>query len=213
MEKYKFISINQSKYQTKGENKMTTSLFKKVIATAMALGIAATAFSTHSFANTTSSVSGGQLTGGGVTFAPLSATLNGSKVTASANWTIGDVSDARGTGAGWNVSMSLTQFKEVDGAGAYVTGGKSLATSSLKVLTVPTIAKKDSTSSETTTITPVALNTPLDTGSVVKLLSADADGGMGSYEFGNLGVTLTIPANAYAKTYKTEATVTLNEAP
>lgn len=190
------------------------SLFTKVIAFTAAFGIAATAFSTHSFANTTTSVSGGTLSGGGVTFAPLSATLNGSQVTTSANWTIADLTDARGTGAGWNVSMSLSQFKEYDTVNnAYVTGGKALATNSLKVTTVPTIAKIDATSSETTTITPVSLNTALDTGSTVKLLSASLDGGMGSYSFGNLGVTLTIPANAYAKTYKTEATVTLNTAP
>jgi hypothetical protein len=36
---------------------------------------------------------------------------------------------------------------------------------------------------------------------------------MGSYTIGNLGVELTIPANAYAKTYKTDATVSLNTAP
>lgn len=214
MEKNKFVSINQSTNQSTGGNKMKKSLFTKVLAFTAAFGLAATAFSTHSFANTTSSVSGGSLTGGGVTFAPLSATLDGSQVTTSANWTIGDVSDARGTGAGWNVSMTLAQFQEYDTVNStYVTGGKTLATNSLKVTTVPTIAKIDSTSSETTTITPVASNTALDTGSTVKLLSASLNGGMGSYSFGNLGVTLTIPANAYAKTYKTEATVSLNTTP
>ncbi|MFT4416216.1 WxL domain-containing protein [Fredinandcohnia humi] len=214
MEKNKVDSINQSNNQSKGGNKMYKSLFKKVVATAMAFGIAATAFSTQSFASTTTTVSGGDLTGGGVTFAPLSATLNGSLITTSANWSIADITDARGTGAGWNVSISLSQFKEFDTVNnVYVTNGKTLATNSLKVSTVPTIAKKDATSSETTTITPVALNTGLDTGSTVKLLSASIDGGMGSYTVGNLGVSLTIPANAYAKTYKTEATVTLNTAP
>lgn len=187
--------------------------FKKVVATAMAFGIAATAFSTQSFASTTSTVDGGSLTGGNITFAPLSAQLNGSQISTSANWAIADITDARGTGAGWNLSLSLTQFQEVDGTGAYVTNGKTLAAGSLTVSTVPTIAKKDATSSETTTITPVASSTALDTGSVVKLLSAKLDGGMGSYTLGNLGVTLTVPANAYAKTYKTDATVTLNTAP
>jgi WxL domain surface cell wall-binding len=214
MEKIKSVSINQSNNQSKGGNKMNKSLFKKVVATAVAFGIAATAFSTQSFASTTSTVSGGDLTGGGVGFTALSTTLTGSQITTSANWTIGNVSDARGTGAGWNVSMSLAQFKEYDTVNkTYVTGGKTLATSSLKVSTVPTIAKIDPTSSETTTITPVDSETALDTGSPVKLVSAALHGGMGSFSFGNLGVTLTIPANAYAKTYKTEATVSLNTAP
>lgn len=214
MAKNKFVSINQSNNETKGGNKMNKLLFKKVVVTAMAFGIAATAFSTQSFASTTSTVSGGSLSGGGVTFAALTATLTGSQITTSANWAIGDVTDARGTGAGWNVSMTLQQFKEFDTLNnAYVTNGKTLNTGSLKVTSAPTITKIDATSSETTTITPVAESTELDTGSAVKLLSAKVDGGMGSYSFGNLGVTLTLPANAYAKTYKTTATVTLNEAP
>lgn len=214
MEKNKFVSINQSNNESQGGNKMKKSLFKKVVVTAMAFGIAATAFSTQSFASTESTVSGGSLTGGGVGFAPLSATLDGSQITTTSNWSIGDITDARGTGEGWNVSMSLAQFKEYDTVNnTYVTGGKTLATSSLIVSTVPTIAKIDSTSSETTTITPVTSGTALDTGSAVKLITASLDGGMGSYSFGNLGVTLTIPANAYAKTYKTTATVSLNKAP
>jgi hypothetical protein len=211
MKKNKFVSINQLNNQS--EDKMNTSLFKKVVATVMAFGIAATAFSTQSFADTTSTVDGGSLSGGNITFSPLSAQLNGSQTTTSANWSIANITDARGTGAGWNLSVSLTQFKEVDGTGAYATGGKILATNSLKVKTVPTIEQKDLTSSATSTITPVESGTALDTGSTVKLLSAAVDGGMGSYTFGNLGVELTIPANAYAKTYKTEATVTLNTAP
>ncbi|MFD1739608.1 WxL domain-containing protein [Bacillus salitolerans] len=192
---------------------MKKSLFKKFIVTTMAFGIVATAFSTHSFASTTSTVQGGTLSGGSMTFTGLPATLNGTLVKSTANWAIGDITDARGTGEGWNLSLTLTQFKEVDGNGAYVIGGKSLATNSLKVVGVPTINKKDSTSSDITTITPVASGTALDNGSTVKVLSASLNGGMGSYTIGNLGVELTIPANAYAKTYKTDATVTINTAP
>jgi hypothetical protein len=213
MKKNTFVSINQSNKQSKGGNKMKKSLFTKVMAFSAAFAIAATAFSTQSFAATTSTVDSGTLSGGAITFSGLPAKLNGALVTSSANWAIGDISDARGTGAGWNLTLTLTQFKEVDGTGAYVLGGKALATNSLKVTTVPTIAKKDTTSSETTTITPVALDTALDTGSSVKLLSAALDGGMGSYTLGNLGVTLSIPANSYAKSYKTDSTVTLNTAP
>nr|WP_309100332.1 WxL domain-containing protein [Fredinandcohnia onubensis] len=194
---------------------MNKSIFKKIIVSAMAFGIAATAFNTQSFAaqTTDSTVSGGDLTGGTITFQGLPATLNGTQVKSNADWAIADITDARGTGNGWSLTLTLTQFTEVDGTNAYVTGGKTLEKNSLKVSTVPTITKKDSTSSDITTITPVGLETALDTGSPVNLLSAAADGGMGSYTFGKLGVQLTIPANAYAKTYKTNATVTLNTAP
>ncbi|THE13438.1 hypothetical protein E1I69_07435 [Bacillus timonensis] len=214
MGKIKFVSINQSNNQSKGGNKMNKSFFKKIVVSAVAFGIAATALSTQSFAATDATVSGGSLTGGGVTFAPLTATLDGSKVTTAADWKIGEIIDARGTGDGWNLTMTLKQFKEYDTvANDYVTNGKVLPAGSLKVSTAPTISKKDSTSSEITTITPVGLEKELDTGSPVNLLSAAVDGGMGSYTFGDLGVQLTIRADAYAKTYKTDATVTLNTAP
>jgi hypothetical protein len=186
----------------------------KVMAFSVAFTLAATAFNAHAFASTTTTIDSGTLSGGGITFTGLTATLNGSLIKTTTNWTIADISDARGTGTGWNLSLALTQFKEFDTVNnVYVTNGKALATSSLKVSTVPTIAKKDATSSETTTIAPVTLGTAIDTGSPVKLLSAAVDGGMGSYTFGNLGVELSIPANTYAKTYKTDATVTLNTAP
>jgi len=215
MEKNKFVSINQLNNQSKGGNNMNKSLFKKVVATAMAFGLVATAFGTTSFAaESTTTVTGGSLSGGGVTFSPLSATLNGSQVTTSANWAIANVIDARGTGAGWNVSLELEQFKEFDkDTGLYVDGGKVLATSSLKVKTAPVVGQEDTTSSLADTITPVKVGQALDGAGSVKLLSAAQNGGMGSFNVTDLGVELTIPANAYAKTYKTVATVTLNEAP
>jgi len=36
---------------------------------------------------------------------------------------------------------------------------------------------------------------------------------MGSYAFSNMTSTLTVPANAFAKTYKSDATVSLNATP
>lgn len=191
---------------------MNKSFFKKIVAGAMAFGIIATAFGSQSFAATDATISGGEFKGGEITFAPLTATLNGSQVTAPANWKIGDITDARGTGEGWALSMSLEQFKEHDGQ-AYVTDGKTLHTGSLKITSSPVVTQKDITSSPVETITPIAVDQVLDGVGSVKLLTAERDGGMGSYTVSDLGVELTIPANAYAKTYKTEATVTLTTAP
>nr|WP_304215070.1 WxL domain-containing protein [Fredinandcohnia onubensis] len=196
---------------------MNKLLFKKVVTTAMVFGIAATAFSTQSFAataDTDATVRAGSLSGGGVTFSSLSTQLDGTKKSATATWGIADVIDARGTGAGWNLSIELEPFKEYDTvAKDYVADGKILATSSLKVKTAPVVGQIDETSSLADTITPVGVGQALDGAGSVKLLSAALNGGMGSFSVGDLGVELTIPANAYAKTYKTEATVTLNEAP
>ena len=216
MEKTNNVSIYLSNNkQSKGGNKLTKkSVFKKVFTTALALGIAATAFTTQSFAaNTSSTITGGTLHGGDMVFNPLAATLDGTSLTTSANWEVGDVVDARGTGFGWELTLNLSQFKEVDEDGQYVEDGKAIEMGSLFVSTEPTVTKLDATSSEVDTITPVALNTALDTNSDVKILSAIEDGGMGSYGVSDLGVTLVIPANAYAKTYKTDATVSLNTAP
>jgi hypothetical protein len=67
-----------------------------------------------------------------------------------------EVNDARGTGAGWNVTVSATQFAEWDpalnsGAGGYVVGGKALPVHSL-ALSEPTVTA-DGTSSPAPAVT------------------------------------------------------------
>lgn len=157
-------------------------------------------------------IAGGDLSGGDVTFADFTAiTLDGTEKTSTANWVIANVVDPRGTGAGWNLTLALTQFKEFEAD--YVAEGKTLATSSIKITTVLVVSKADETSSAVETITVVDVNTALDTGSPVGLLSAAADGGMGSYIVSDMVATLTIPANTYARTYKTDATVALVTGP
>ena len=188
----------------------------------LALGLGVTAvlglgstLSAFAAADTGAVITGGTLAGGGLGFASFGAiTLNGAQQTSTAAFTLANVTDARGTGAGWNVSLNLTPLAEYNtGTSAYVPSGKTLAASSIKVTTAPIVSLVDSTSSPATTVTPVATTTALDSGSAVKLLSAAVNGGMGSYSFSNLTATLTVPANAYAKTYKSDATVSLNVAP
>ncbi len=174
-----------------------------------------TTLSAFAAADTGATITGGSLSGGALGFASFGAiTLNGAQQTSTAPFTLANVTDARGTGAGWNVSLSLTPLAEYNmGTSAYVASGKTLAASSIKVTTAPVVSLVDSTSSAATTITPVATTTALDTGSAVKLLDAAANGGMGSYAFSNMTSTLTVPANAFAKTYKSDATVSLNATP
>lgn len=159
------------------------------------------------------SITGGALSGAVIGFGNFSPiALDGSKKTITADWTIGDVVDATGTGAGWNVSLTLTQFKEwlTD---AYVTDGKTLDSMSMNVTTAPVVTQVDETSSDSGTVTVVADAVALDTTSPIKLLSSALAGGMGSFSVSDMGVTLSIPANAYAVTYKTEATVALVTGP
>lgn len=154
----------------------------------------------------------GTLSGGAVAFADFpGVALNGTQQAATVSWPIAGITDDRGTGAGWNLSLTLSQLREYSGT-QYVVGGKSLASSSVRVTGGPTVSLVGQGSSADT-VTPVAAGTALDTGSPVKLLSAAANGGMGTYSFGDLATTVTIPARAHAKTYKADATVSLNSGP
>lgn len=182
------------------------------LATAVAVGTIVPAFAT---ADTGVTVTGGTLSGGTITFAMAgNITLNGAQQTSTATWSIANITDATGTGAGWNLSLTLTKLAEYNtGTSSYVVSGKTLPTSSMKVTTAPVVSLVDSTSSPANTVTPVSTTTALDTTSAVKLLDAAANGGMGAYSFSNLVTTVTVPADAYAKTYRSDATVSLNSGP
>ncbi len=168
--------------------------------------------------DTSVTVSSGSLV---ITTAPTVAnftavTLSGVDQTTTAILDDFEVNDSRGTGAGWNVTTQATQFKEVDALGAYVTGGKTLPTGSLK-LAQPAVAQ-DGTTSTSPTIT--AGPYTIDASSAVKFASSAVDTGMGKYDFSDgtaaAGIPLTLtlkPATTYAKTYKSEVTITLASAP
>jgi len=158
-------------------------------------------------------ITGGTLSGGDIGFTNFAAIqLDGTAKTATATWTISNVIDARGSGAGWNMSLTLTQFKEY-AAAAYVESGATLATSSVKVTTAPEVTVVDVTSSSASDIAVVTSTTALDTATPVKLLTSDLNEGMGSFAVSDMTVTLSVPANARAHTYKTDATVALVTGP
>lgn len=138
-------------------------------------------------------------------------TLNGTDQTSTATMDPFTVTDGRATGAGWNVTISATQFAEWETA-AYIAGGKLLPASSLTMPAL-TVAKDDPSSSAVPSIT--AGPYTIDSGSAVKLASADADGtGMGSYIFSQSGpLSLSVPASAFAKLYRSDVTVSVNSGP
>jgi len=158
-------------------------------------------------------ITGGTLSGGDITFANLTnIVLDGTAKTATADWSIDNIIDARGTGAGWNATLQLSQFTEWEDD-AYVVDGHTLATSSLLATTVPVVSKADDTSSDASAITVISQHTPLDTSSPVKLLFIDVGDGMGSFAISDMTVTLYVPANVRASTYKTDAVVALVSGP
>lgn len=175
--------------------------------------------STTAFAATDTgvTVTGDTLSGGAITYGEFSAiTLTGTLETASATLAIANIVDSRGTGAGWNLSLELTPLKEYNTTTpAYVEAGKVIPTGSIEVATAPVVTLADETSSPADTITPVATGIALDegAGASVKLLTAAANGGMGSYAISAITATLTTRADAYAATYKTDATVAIVTGP
>lgn len=124
------------------------------------------------------------------------------------NWS---VNDARGSGAGWHVTVQASQFSTgVDGDTLPV---ESL---SLKAPTLITAANLLNLAG------PPALTSSgpwtIDGASAVKVVSAAADKGQGEWDFtqANLlggDLTLTVPADAAAGTYTSTITTTLATGP
>lgn len=116
-----------------------------------------------------------------------SITVDSTSKTVSANLSNMTVVDNRGTGEGWNVTVSASQFTQTSG----VTPLK-LPTNTLKLNGVGTISQTIGTSGG-----PTATTAPwtIDTGAV-KVLSAAANKGMGTF-------TVAFPASAISLTVDT----------
>ena len=136
-------------------------------------------------------------------------TLDGTANTTSATMAAFSVNDARGSGAGWNVTIAATEFAEWDGS-AYVDGGKTLGTSRTS-LGNATVAKIDETSSNVPTMTAGVYT--LDAGAAVEIASAGEGEGMGTYTITPGAVSLTVDADAYARNYRSDVTVSLTSGP
>ncbi len=136
-------------------------------------------------------------------------TLNGATQTVTAGLEAFTVDDSRGTGEGWHVTAQATQFAEVDILGVYVLLGKTLPASSLK-MSEPTVTA-NGTTSPAPSITPGPYT--LDAGSAVTIASAAVDTGMGKYDFSATTLMLTVPPRAYARTYRSDVTISVVTAP
>lgn len=130
-------------------------------------------------------------------------TLDGTAQTRTATLAGFSVTDSTVPGPGWNVTVQATRFTEYS-AGAYVAGGKTLPAGSL-TMPAPTVTA-NGTSSPPPTIQPGA-PWAIDTAGAVKIASAAVGEGMGQYDFGAVTLSLTVPPNAYARTYRSDITV------
>jgi len=142
---------------------------------------------------------------GDITFPAL--VLTGTNQTTTESLPI-DVGDNTGSGAGWNVTATSTQFTN---------GTNTLPDGSVTVNSAPPVAC-DSTSAcavavEASSITyPYTLPEGATAPTATKIFDANADTGMGNQTF-TPTFTLAVPAGSYSGTYTSTVTFSLVSAP
>jgi hypothetical protein len=152
----------------------------------------------------------------------FAATLNGSDQTVGTSLGTYTGQDTTGSASGWNVTFQATNFACTAGAGQCPTGGDTLPAGSL-LMAPPTVACNTGTSCTGRASAPtisIATNAALDNGAAVKVASAAAKKGMGTYTFTPANISgiaaplsLAVPSYAYASTYNSTLTLSVVSSP
>jgi hypothetical protein len=175
-----------------------------LLVAALTIGGAATALADSASATTT--ITGGTLTEATSSAPTISATLNGTDQTPTYTMAI-DTNDATGSGAGWNLTITSTQF---------TTGGttpKTLSTSASSVTSAVAVCKQGTCTNPTNSITyPFTIPAGSTPPTAVKLFNAAVNTGMGDFTV-TPTVSVAIPANSYAGTYTSTITLAVISAP
>jgi hypothetical protein len=180
---------------------------RRLLGAALVAGGAALATSLPAVAATaTATLTGGTL---GLVSAPsntgFGVNLTGRDVVATATQTF-DVSDATGSGSGWNITATSTTF---------TAGSKSLSPTSVTVQAVPTVGCDSGASCTTATNGanyPYTLPAGTTAPTATKIFSAAANTGLGNQTV-TLVFQLAIPANAFAGSYSSTWTHSLVSGP
>jgi hypothetical protein len=194
-----------------------SSPLKKIASAAAVLGMTGGACALAAApAGAATSAAQATLTGGSLGFVSspsavtFTGTINGQAQTLSTTQTM-DVGDATGSGAGWNITASGSQFSSASPAA-------TLPTTAVTMTAAPTVACDASTNTTCTTATtnvsyagPYTL--PMGASpTATKVFNATANTGMGN-QTATATWKLTVPANAVAATYNSTWTFTLSSAP
>lgn len=113
------------------------------------------------------------------------------------------VADLTGTGAGWQVSVEASQFKNVDTGNTLTTGSLTMAR--------PNAEAQEGVTSTAPSILPTG-SSVIDNGPI-EIASAAVDEGMGTYDFDPAGLTLSLPGDVKADTYTSTISLTLAVGP
>jgi hypothetical protein len=152
----------------------------------------------------TATITGGSLSM--VATDPPSFTVSLGSVTTPATDTIAiDVKDLRGSGAGWNLQITSTQFS----AGS----GNVLPTNATSITLVTAACDAGvCTPAVNTVVTPVTVPADTTAPDPVKFFSTQALTGMGDFTV-TPTFSLSVPANTLAGTYTSTMTITSGAAP
>jgi hypothetical protein len=185
-----------------GRTRRTSAL---VVALGLVVLSAAAAASADN-AVVTGTITGGSLSESTTATPSFSVTLDGTDKTASYTLPMTLV-DARGTGAGWNVTVTSTQFS----TGA---GGSTLSTSASSVQSVSSTCVSGSTcTSATNSVTyPLTVPAASTAPTAVKLFNAAANTGLGKFTV-TPTVQVSVPANTFAGTYTSTVTLAVVTGP
>lgn len=183
--------------------KIITALSAAGLACALALVVVATA----SAANVTATVgvTAGTLSMSTSATPSGSVTLNGTDQNTSFGIPL-SVTDATGSGSGWNVTITSTQFS----AG----GGKTLSTSASTITGVTSSCNASVTCTSPTNAITYPLAVPAGSGppTAVKLFNAAAATGMGGFLV-TPTMQVAVPANTLAGSYTSTVTVAIVSGP
>jgi hypothetical protein len=178
-------------------------MFRQRIFTLIGIGLAALILVSAAVAGTitaTATVTGaGSLALSNGATASISDTLDGTDQTVSYTVPL-TLTDARGSGAGWNLTLTSTTF--TDGA------SHTLATSASTIASVAMVCVAGgSCTNPTNSITyPVTIPAAATAPAAVKVFSSAANSGLGRFTI-TPTVNVAIPGNSYAGSYSSTLTV------
>ena len=178
-------------------------MFGQRIFTFIGIGLAALILVTAAVAGTittTATVTGaGSLALSSGATATLSDTLDGTDQTVGYTVPL-TLTDARGSGAGWNLTLTSTTFN--DGAGHTLSTGASTIASVAMVC----VAGGSCTNATNAITYPVTVPAAMSAPAAVKVFNSAANTGMGRFTI-TPTINVAIPGNSYAGTYSSTLTV------
>jgi hypothetical protein len=171
------------------------------------------------------------LTGGSL-LVTAPASLNWSGTISGANLSLYDstaadegyvVADSTGTGAGWHVTVSATQFTAgahtLANAGTFSTTGSLSSISATTAPTASCVTAGACTLPTDTSTYPVAITTAATSPTAYTVYDTSASTGLGNIQIGGSSATnpvgwwLSVPATAFAGTYTSTVTIAVVSGP